>query len=595
MIVDMKKITLLCLESDKESTLEALRDLGVLHLTPLQPPESAGLKNTHAALRRAREALGVLEARKTETHQQAAAEDTITRVTDILAERRQIMERLGALHEEAATLEPFGEFEPSTIRTLEEKGVTVRLGTVTSKIPPVAPEGACLFVLSRQGREYRFAMVGGRDDELPGALFPLPARALSVVRDEIAGLQERHRALEDELDALAACQRAVAEEVARLTGLVEYLEARDGMLSEGALGCLQGFCPVSTVDSIRTQSADSGWGLVIADPSPDDSVPTLIHTPKWVSPIKSLFDVLEVLPGYEELDVSVPFLFFFTVFFGILVGDAGYGLIYLVLTLIGRAVFRKAPAGPFWLLGILSCSTMAWGALTGNYLGFEIPALRVLKIQWLLEEKNLFTLCFLLGAIHLTVAHAMQFVCNLKRTQALAEAGWIISTWFMYFLAGALIMDTPFPSWMTGPRVTALGVAFPVVVLASLGLGMLLIVIHVAARFRKRWMTLATLFFDVIGNFSDVVSYIRLYAVGAASLAVAVAFNELALSIGFDSWLSGLLAALILFGGHVLNLVLCVMSVLVHGVRLNTLEFSGHAGLGWTGVKYAPFARAKQQ
>ena len=87
----------------------------------------------------------------------------------------------------------------------------------------------------------------------------------------------------------------------------------------------------------------------------------------------------------------------------------------------------------------------------------------------------------------------------------------------------------------------------------------------------------------------DIVSYIRLYAVGTASVAVAMAFNEMAAPM-FSSILSGLLGAIILFLGHALNIVLATMGVVVHGVRLNLLEFASHVGMQWTGTPYQPFA-----
>ncbi len=112
-------------------------------------------------------------------------------------------------------------------------------------------------------------------------------------------------------------------------------------------------------------------------------------------------------------------------------------------------------------------------------------------------------------------------------------------------------------------------------------------------RLKTEWAGHVMLPFDVIGNFVDVVSYVRLFAVGSASLAVSVAFNEIAIGKGISSVVSGLIAALILFAGHALNIILCIIGVLVHGVRLNTLEFSGHIGLEWSGFKYDPFARKR--
>jgi V/A-type H+-transporting ATPase subunit I len=140
-----------------------------------------------------------------------------------------------------------------------------------------------------------------------------------------------------------------------------------------------------------------------------------------------------------------------------------------------------------------------------------------------------------------------------------------------------LVLDKPVPPWLA--------------YLAIPGLVLVFLFMVPFRRIKKEFAGLVMFPFDVIGNFVDLVSYVRLFAVGSASLAVAVAFNNLALSLGFNSVLTGLVAALIIFVGHALNIVLCIMSVLVHGVRLNTLEFSGHIGLEWSGFRYAPFAK----
>ena len=95
---------------------------------------------------------------------------------------------------------------------------------------------------------------------------------------------------------------------------------------------------------------------------------------------------------------------------------------------------------------------------------------------------------------------------------------------------------------------------------------------------------------NLVSNFVDVVSYIRLFAVGTAGAAVAGSFNSM-LTPMFGHWTTGLLAALLLFLAHALNIVLSVMGVLVHGIRLNTLEFSGHIGLQWSGIPFSPFRR----
>jgi V/A-type H+-transporting ATPase subunit I len=107
--------------------------------------------------------------------------------------------------------------------------------------------------------------------------------------------------------------------------------------------------------------------------------------------------------------------------------------------------------------------------------------------------------------------------------------------------------------------------------------------------FKGMLSTLTALPLSVIGAFSDVVSYLRLFAVGYASVVLASTFNNMALSGGVNTVFAGVSAALILFLGHALNITLCMMAVVVHGIRLNMLEFSGHLGMQWSGMKYEPF------
>jgi V/A-type H+-transporting ATPase subunit I len=108
---------------------------------------------------------------------------------------------------------------------------------------------------------------------------------------------------------------------------------------------------------------------------------------------------------------------------------------------------------------------------------------------------------------------------------------------------------------------------------------------------KTEWYNHIMLPLSVINAFGDVVSYVRLFAVGSAGAAISIAFNQMAVGDGIHSWASGVSAVIILFLAHSLNIILCALAVIVHGVRLNTLEFSGHLGMQWTGMPYAPLAR----
>ncbi|NLB55879.1 MAG: hypothetical protein GX811_08975, partial [Lentisphaerae bacterium] len=237
----------------------------------------------------------------------------------------------------------------------------------------------------------------------------------------------------------------------------------------------------------------------------------------------------------------------------------------------------KVPGYPFVLMGVLGTATVVWGVITGNYFGQELGGpLGRLKLDWFTDD-NLMGLCFLIGAIHLTIAHVWNVIRIINTPQALAQVGWILITWFMMFLA----------------RYFVLGEALPAIVLGMGGFGLVLILLFMTPvrRLKAEFINHAMLPLDIVSNFVDVVSYVRLFAVGMASLKVAQSFNGMALQLGWEKIWTVPFIALILIAGHVLNIILAALGILVHAVRLNTLEFSNHIGLEWAGFKYDPFRK----
>jgi V/A-type H+-transporting ATPase subunit I len=292
-----------------------------------------------------------------------------------------------------------------------------------------------------------------------------------------------------------------------------------------------------------------------------------------------------LLPGYAEQDVSLVFLAFFSIFYAMLVGDAGYGLIILFITLFFSRKNKKAPRETFYLLYFLSFMTILWGLFSGTWFGSEkisqLPVLRLFIIDNLysfsdVNQQFLMQLTFVIGVVHLSLARLLAAVQKMKSMTAIAELGWILILWAVYFLANFLVIGYALPNFF--------GLLFIS--------GFLLVAVF--SNFQKNIfkgiaITMSNLPLQIISSFSDVVSYIRLFAVGLATVIVADSFNQMALGAGINSIISGFISVLVLLFGHALNITLSMMSVLVHGVRLNMLEFSGHIGMQWTGKKYNPF------
>ncbi len=577
MIVPMKSVMLLCLAKDRESTLDALRELGVLHLAPIRPPESKDLDQARARLAHITRALEALPAVAGRSPTGLSADEVVDKIWSLLGSLRDQTEELEEYRQERRRIEPFGSFDPQVVRELAAKGIIIKLYRLEPGREPPAPEGAVVQTLRRDKSGVYFAVISRAPVAVDAHEVRMPELALSEIDRRITDIEGLLASTRRALEEHAGDRPAVRELAEQAEDLVRFLEAREGMGATKPLAYLRGYCPVERVDALRAAAAQHGWGLRISEPDAEEPVPTLIRNPGWVRPIQTVFKAIGIVPGYREIDISAAFLLFLSLFFAMIVGDAGYGLLFVGLTWWARRKRPNAPAEPFRLLMVMSVSTVVWGVITGNYFGIaNTPApLAGFKLAWLGDEDNVKRLCFLIGAIHLTVAHLWNAIRVWNSPRALAQLGWIATTWTMYFAACNMVLGYPYPD----------GVGWMFVA----GVALIVLFMTPARELKAEWFNHVMLPLSLVSNFVDVVSYLRLFAVGFASFAVASAFNEMGTS--GSGLLSGLVGALIIFFGHALNITLAAMGVLVHGIRLNTLEFSSHIGMQWTGRPYAPFAR----
>lgn len=594
MIVPMRHVTLLCLASSRGQALETLADLGVLHLevnvAAGQPTGEAG--DLRRQWRRSRAALQEIELiaqeagdgkarRRAAGSRQDFSLDKVTQEVESFNRRTRQAE---SLRRDLVQWRPFGSFDPAWITRLREEGVAVHLFRCDASAAPEPEAGGAVRILHRDHHHAWGVAVGTEEAPAGCSTLPLPDRHTAELEKEYQALAGEIRRQRELLLALHRHLARWRRELLEIEDRLAAAHALDAMGRQGELAWLTGFCPVSGIDDLRREAARSGWGIVHREPRPEEAVPTLIRRPRWLKPVKSVFDILGINPGYREADISAVFMVFFTVFFALLIGDAGYGGLILAATLMARKKMPGAPGYPFAMLILLSLATMVWGALSGNYFGIPPAALPQLLrppdhlLEKMRDREVMMGLCFIIGAVHLTLAHLWNALVLWPSAKALAQAGWVVLVWSMYYTArGMVLASAGFPSLL------------PWAFLA----GLLLVVFFMTGRdeFRHRWIDHAMLPLSLAGCLVDVISYIRLYAVGVATLQVAESFNQMALSFDLPLLLRLPLVALVLILGHALNIALCGLGILVHAVRLNTLEFSQHKGLEWAGFAYNPFSR----
>ena len=599
MIVRMNKVTVLTVAHDRANTLEALRQLGVVHVQPVVTPAGTSLEQARETAANLQVLLGQFPAVADAKPTGRAADAVVADAAEWLAARNAKKSELDSLQTEASRIAPFGSFDPADVQALAAKGIHVKLYRASAKRPPALPDGVLAEKLSTAKNDAYWALVGHAPFEWEGADEQrLPAASLDALNGQMQQLQDELIGIDQQFASAAGDRGIVEQQLVLADAEVKLQEVRAGMGAAEAIAYVQGFAPAADVEKIRAAAASHGWGLVVDEPGAADDVPVKLKPPRWATPINAVFQGINILPAYNEADVSVLFMLFFSLFFAMIVGDAGYGAIFLGLTWFLR---KKLPVDAFRLLMITSAATIVWGVLTGTYFGMpdsivsKLP-LASLQVPFLTSPEssaqNIMGLCFLIGAVHISISHLWN-VWDLaleRNLKALEQLGWFMTTVFMFFLADSVVINGHMAGFLhLGESAHAL--LWKVLAgMAITGVAFIILFMMPPRDIKTEWFNLALLPLDLVGNFTDVVSYVRLYAVGTASFAVAEAFNKMIFG-GDTPWWGLLIGALLAFLAHTLNILLSIMGVLVHGIRLNTLEFANHKGISWSGSPYRPFSK----
>ena len=582
MIVPMRHLTLLCVASEGEKALETLRDLECVHidLSAAASPELAAAKGDLAD---AELAVRILEKAAREASSASAPQgddlfaavrnaDLVAAVLKADAERTALTEQADALRHTIGTYAPFGDFDPALAASLRTAGVPVKL----ARGPGQTPESKAFF-----------------DETLPDGWteVPLPAERLSVTRTKLAETEARISGITASLVAASGRVSAITGRYPELKDRMAFVAARDILATQGAVSYIEGWVPVDAVPRLRAKAVTKAWGLLVRDAQADETPPTLIRPPKLFRPVSALFKGLGIAPGYTEADVSVPFMCYFSLFFAMLVGDGGYGAIVLALTLWGwcktkpkEGTGHRPALVRSWLtlLTVFSSATVAWGLLSNTWFGASLPFARNwATVRWLGDPTyaNMMLLCFTIGVSHLVLARVWNGICKINDTTCLAEFGWAGILVFMFFIV----------NWIVG-----IFSGMPTAVYWVFGVSLALVFGFTVkpSELKTRGAELGMLPLNVMSALGDIISYVRLFAVGLASVKVAENFNSMAVDLDMPLWLKVVPMVLILLIGHGLNFVMAALSILVHAVRLNTLEFSNHKGVSWSGYAFAPFRRS---
>lgn len=579
MIVKMKKITIVMQLKDLSVTLERLRGLGLLHVEHENLPRGENIAKMKEDRLRAIEAMAILPDIGGQKSLDGGEGGIVTEILDLVDEKETLAEKLHRIKHEIMMWEDWGDFDSGIIEQMANSGVWIKLCKITPQEKKNIPEGVILEELARRKNIIYCVAISENEIKLPFETLTLPEMSLGQMIAEEKRHESRIKEIEKAFLDRAVYKNALGQYEKYLDSAIEFNEIAEGAGRFEKLSYVKGYCPVESVGIVEKAALKEKWAMLINDPDESEAPPTLIKNPKWVSIIEPMFNIINTVPGYREIDISPHFLIFFSIFFGMLIGDAGYGLVYFIIGLIMQRKFKQMKdKSIFFLTYVLSSFAIIWGLMTGVFFGPHVWLKPM--VPYFADNTNVQAFCFLIGAMQLTIAHIWKILRKIPSIKALSDVGWICILWAAYFMAKTLILNFEFPGFMkwifiAGSALVILFTSPMKNILAGIGAG------------------LGDFLLKLVNSFADIVSYIRLFAVGLAGVAIADAFNQIAGSIGTDSILNGLFTVLVLFAGHTLNLVMGILAILVHGVRLNVLEFSGHLDMEWSGVKYAPFKTIK--
>ena len=587
MISQMKKYTFLVFHRDYEPFLTQLRDLGVVHIKQ----KAAGVMENDEKLQAALQ----YEDELRKLIAQGAPDQ-------LIAERNEVEQRIGESKAAAQQAAVWGEFDSARIEALKEAGYALRFfvcGTSDYReewgIPVNAKEGKTYFVQVGEGMDL---------SETGVSEIPCPEKSAAQRMQEV-----------EHLNGLLAAANARIEawQKANLENLKQQLvEARQNIdwqrvtlstdkLVEDSLCLLEGFCPIDKEPELNEMLAKAQVYYEETDPEKEDATPIKLRNNWFVK----LFEPLTGMygwPNYNEFDPTPILGPCFLLFFALCIGDCGYGLL---LTLIGYLIFKdKLKIEMFEGLGgiimALGVGSTIVGYLMGTFFGVDIY-----RADWFPESakavmfNNLGTdgkigeydvmmvLALVIGVVHIILAMTIKAISYTKRDGFKATVstwGWlllIVGGICTAILAMTLSLPTEIVKWtLIGiGAVSALGIYIfntpgrnPLI---NIGAGL--------------WDTYGM----ATGLLGDVLSYIRLYALGLAGGMLGAAFNQLGAQVlgdapGIGSWVG---FVLIVTFGHVLNLLMACLGAFVHPLRLSFVEYFKNAGYEGSGKLYQPFKK----
>ena len=565
-ILRLNKVSLVGLTEQKPRLLDDLQELGVMHVIPLQDAEPRPTSDESVNPERLKRALQYLISSREKRRQvvrlrQFNLSEMLDRIDHNRTQRLDLMARRDFLEKRITDLTPWGDFILPELADLAGQKLWFYL-VPNYKLPAVERSGLTWSCVHRDNRHAYVVVLSEHEPDANR----MPVTRTFTGNIPLSQLEQNLEDLEIELEAVEAEREALTRWIYQLQRCIADTEDRafladvsDQTLDYEEIFAIQGWVAEKHLAEVERFANTHQLALLIEQPKADELPPTLLDNPEKLRGGQELVSFFQ-MPGYRSWDPSRVVFFSFAAFFAIIMSDAGYAaLMGLVLAYYWKNMASSETSRRLRSLAVtLTATSLVWGVLVGSYFGANAPfswlaSLKVLDLQDF-DAMMRFSITF--GALHLVLANLMMAWVRRTRLEAWASVGWALAV--LSCLLGWL-QGFHFIHWFV----------FVVAVLT------VLLMSNQQQKWQLRqvmWGALALT--NITKLFGDVLSYLRLFALGLASASLAITFNQL--SVDVASALPGIgvfLQLLILLAGHLLNFVLTVVSGVIHGLRLNLIEF----------------------
>ena len=581
MITQMKKYTFLVFHREYEAFLEQLRDLGVVHVTEKAAgmADDAHLQELLAKADNARKLIA-----------QGAPDQ-------LLNEKAALEQRIAATQKEADKMAIWGDFSAERMEQLKAAGYNLRYFSCPKKL--FQEEWG--IVVAEQGATVYFVQVNNENEAPEGSQEQyLNAKSAADLQKDVEGLTGLLVAQNARIELWAKENiPALEDELKQLQEQIDWKRVTLNTDSEadGSLKILEGFCPIDQVAALDAVLEKQEVYYQAEDPTAEDNTPIKLRNNKFTQLFESLTGMYG-WPNYGEFDPTPILAPFFLLFFAMCMGDCGYGILLMI---IGVLIAKKKlniemfdGLGP--IITVLGVGTTVVGFFLGTFMGIDLynaewmpQALKSVMIKGEVMGYDIqMVLALCIGVFHICLAMVVKAICYTKQfgfKENIATWGWTLL--IVGGLLVAILGMTVLPAAVFKGAIIAVGTvsALAIYIFNTPGRNPL---INIGAGL---WDTynMAT------GILGDVLSYIRLYALGLAGGMLGAAFNNLGLMVMGGStegatwqWLP---FVLILVLGHVLNLAMSALGAFVHPLRLSFVEYFKNAGYEGKGTLYKPFKK----